>query len=321
MPTDFASGRNVAMGAVRVTEAAAIAASRLMGQGDDRKADESAVEAMSLALRELAINGTVRVGEEGNDCGLNIGDKVGNGDGPAVDIALMPLEGATIVAKGEANALSVIAMAEEGGFLDVPDVYMDKIAVGGGLPDGLIDLDKEPVENLEALAKAKNMDVEDIVVCILDRPRHGKLIEKIRAAGARIMLIADGDVSGAIATTWPESGIDIYLGIGGARQGILAAAALKGVGGQMQGRLVFRNEDDRRAAHKHGITNFDYKYTLSDMAKGDVTIAATGITNGAILAGVRRNHGVTVTHSLVMRSKTGTLRSIEAYHNFASQGS
>lgn len=319
MTKDMIAGRNVAMGAVRVTEASAIAASALLGRGDDRKADEAAVEAMHAALKELAVNGTIRVGEDNNATNqLIIGEKVGTGEGPAVDIAIMPLEGATIVAKGDANALSVIAMTQEGGFLNVPDIYMDKIAVGGCLPEGVIDLDREPEENLKALAEAKEVDVEDLVVCILDRPRHGKLIEKVRAAGARIQLIADGDLSGAMATTWPESGIDIYMGIGGARQGILAAAALKGVGGQMQARLVMRNPDDRKAAADHGITDFDFKYSVEDMAKGDVTVAATGVTSGAILAGVRRAHGVAVTHSLVLRSLTGTLRSIETYHNFAN---
>lgn len=319
MSKELLAGRNVAMGAVRVTEASAIAASALMGRGDDRKADEAAIDAMSAALQEMAINGTIRVGEENNSLGkLLIGDNVGNGEGPAVDVALMPLEGATTVAKGEANALSVIAMTQEGGFLDVPDIYMDKIAVGGCLPEGIVDLDNDPEENLKSLAAAKEVDVEDLVVCILDRPRHGKLIEKVRAAGARILLISDGDVSGAIATMWPESGIDIYMGIGGARQGVLAAAALKGIGGQMQARLVMRSPEDRKAAADHGITDFDFKYSVEDMAKGDVTVAATGVTSGAILAGVRRAHGVAVTHSLVLRSTTGTLRSIEAYHNFAN---
>jgi fructose-1,6-bisphosphatase II / sedoheptulose-1,7-bisphosphatase len=247
---------------------------------------------------------------------LFIGETVGTGQGPKIDIALDPLEGTTITAKGAANALAVLAMADHGGFLNAPDVYMDKIAVGGGLPDGVVDLDAEPAENLAKLARAKKMEVADLVVCILDRPRHAELIAKVRAAGARIMLIGDGDVSGLMATSDPETGIDIYMGSGVAPEGVLAAAALRCIGGQMQGRLLFRNDDERGRAHRLGITDLNRKYTMMDMAHGDVMFAATGVTNGSMLRGVRRFTGGASTHSVVMRSKTGTVRYVEAKHDF-----
>ncbi len=309
--------RNLALEAVRVTEAAALAASRLMGRGDEKAADQAAVDAMRKALNVLNIDGTVVIGEGERDQApmLFIGEKVGAG-GPKVDIALDPLEGTTITAKGTENALAVIAMAEAGNFLNAPDVYMDKIAIGGGLPDDLVSIDAEPKENLAALAKAKNTEIEDIVACILDRPRHTELIAKVREAGARIKLISDGDVSGVIATSMPGSGVDIYIGSGGAPEGVLAAAALRSIGGQMQGRLLFRNDDERQRARKWGITDFDRVYDLRDMAQGDVMFAATGVTDGSMLRGVRRfSHGAK-THSIVMRSKTGTVRLIEAQHNF-----
>jgi fructose-1,6-bisphosphatase II / sedoheptulose-1,7-bisphosphatase len=246
---------------------------------------------------------------------LYIGEKVGSG-GPKVDIALDPLEGTTITAKGGHNALAVVAMAEEGGFLNAPDVYMDKIAVGGGLPDNLVDLDAKPEENLKNLAKARKVEVADIVACILDRPRHAELIARVRSAGARIMLISDGDVSGVIATSQPESGVDIYIGSGGAPEGVLAAAALRCIGGQMQGRLLFRNDDERGRAKRCGIADFNRKYGLLDLAHGEVMFAATGVTDGAMLRGVRRGQRGGMTHSMVMRSKTGTVRLIEAHHNF-----
>src|SRR5262245_7120528 len=238
--------RNLALEVVRVTEAAALAASKLMGRGDEKAADQAAVDAMRRALNSLSIEGTVVIGEGERDEApmLFIGEEVGAG-GPKVDIALDPLEGTTITAKGGNNALAVVAMAQEGGFLNAPDTYMDKIAVGAGLPDGVVDLDAKPEQNLRELAKAKKVDVSDIVACILDRPRHAELIARVRAAGARIMLISDGDVSGVIATSRPDSGVDIYLGIGGAPEGVLAAAALRCIGGQMQGRLVFRNDDEK----------------------------------------------------------------------------
>ncbi|MAI98685.1 MAG: fructose-bisphosphatase class II [Nisaea sp.] len=310
--------RNLALEAVRVTEVAALAASRLMGRGDEKAADQAAVDAMRSALNVLAIDGTVVIGEGERDEApmLYIGEKVGLG-GPRIDIALDPLEGTTITAKGGANALAVMAMANEGGFLNAPDVYMDKIAIGGGLAPELVDIDNEPEENLRALAAAKNCDVADLVACILDRPRHADLIAAVRAAGARIQLISDGDVSGVIATSQPTSGVDIYFGSGGAPEGVLAAAALRAIGGQMQGRLIFRNDDERARGAKWGIEDLDRKYGLMDLAGGDVMFAATGVTNGSMLRGVRRFSGGAYTHSIIMRSKTGTVRTIEAHHDFS----
>jgi len=310
--------RNLALEAVRVTEAAALSASRLMGRGDEKAADQAAVDAMRQALNSLLIDGTVVIGEGERDEApmLFIGEKVGTGQGPKIDIALDPLEGTTITAKGGANALAVLAMADDGGFLNAPDVYMDKIAVGGGLPDGVVDLDQTPSENLRNLARAKKAEIADLVVCILDRPRHAELIAKVREAGARIMLIGDGDVSGVIATSDPETGIDIYMGSGGAPEGVLAASALRCIGGQMQGRLLFRNDDERGRAQRLGISDFNRKYDLLDMAHGDVMFAATGVTNGSMLKGVRRFPGGAFTHSVVMRSKTGTVRRVEADHDF-----
>ncbi len=316
--TAISLDRNLAMEVVRVTEAAALAASRLMGRGDEKAADQAAVDHMRRALNSLAIEGTVVIGEGERDEApmLFIGEKVGQG-GIKVDIALDPLEGTTITAKGGPNALAVIAMAEQGGFLNAPDVYMDKIAVGGGLPADLVDLDATPEANLKALAKAKGLDVSDIVACILDRPRHAELIAKVREAGARIMLISDGDVSGVIATSRPESGVDIYMGSGGAPEGVLAAAALRCIGGQIQGRLLFRNDDERGRAKRLGITDLNRKYSMLDLAKGDVMFAATGVTDGTMLKGVRRFQNGASTHSIIMRSKTGTVRTIEATHNYA----
>lgn len=309
--------RNLALEAVRVTEAAALAASRLMGRGDEKAADQAAVNAMRRALNGLAIAGTVMIGEGERDEApmLYIGEEVGSG-GPKIDIALDPLEGTTITAKGGQNALAVIAMAQSGGFLNAPDTYMDKIAVGGGLPDDLVDLDAEPADNLAKLARARKLAVSDLVVCILDRPRHNELIAKVREAGARIMLIGDGDVSGVIATSRPDSGVDIYMGIGGAPEGVLAAAALRCIGGQFQGRLVFRNDEERARGQRWGITDFDRKYSLHELAGGDVMFAATGVTDGSMLKGVRRFRGGASTQSMIMRSKSGTVRIIDAQHNF-----
>ncbi len=310
--------RNLALEAVRVTEAAALAASRLMGRGDEKAADQAAVNAMRHALNSLAISGTVRIGEGERDEApmLYIGEEVGSG-GPKIDIALDPLEGTTITAKGGQNALAVIAMAQSGGFLNAPDTYMDKIAVGGGLPGDLVDLDAEPADNLANLARAKKVAVSDLVACILDRPRHNEAIAKVREAGARIMLIGDGDVSGVIATSRPDSGVDIYMGIGGAPEGVLAAAALRCIGGQFQGRLVFRNDEERARGQRWGITDFDRKYSLHELAGGDVMFAATGVTDGSMLKGVRRFRGGASTQSMIMRSKSGTVRIIDAQHNFA----
>jgi fructose-1,6-bisphosphatase II / sedoheptulose-1,7-bisphosphatase len=311
--------RNLALEVVRVTEAAALSASRLMGRGDEKAADQAAVDAMRRALNSLAIEGVVVIGEGERDEApmLYIGEKVGLGGGPRVDIALDPLEGTTLTAKGGPNALAVIAMAEAGGFLNAPDVYMDKLAVGGGLPDHLVDIDASPAENLKALAKATRREVSDLVVCILDRPRHVEQVRKVREAGARIMLISDGDVSGVIATALPESGVDMYMGSGGAPEGVLAAAALRCIGGQFQGRLLFRNDDERGRARRLGIVDLDRKYDLLELAKGDVMFAATGVTDGSLLRGVRRFAGGASTHSIIMRSKTGTVRKIEATHNLA----
>jgi fructose-1,6-bisphosphatase II / sedoheptulose-1,7-bisphosphatase len=317
MADNQAMDRNLALEAVRVTEAAALSASRLMGRGDEKAADQAAVDAMRKALNSLAIEGTVVIGEGERDEApmLYIGEKVGTGQGPRIDIALDPLEGTTITAKGGANALAVIAMAEAGGFLNAPDVYMDKIGIGSGLGE-VVDLDETPAVNLKNLAKARGADVSDLVVCILDRPRHSELIAKVREAGARIMLISDGDVSGIIATSRPESGVDLYMGSGGAPEGVLAAAALRCIGGFMQGRLVFRNDDERGRAQRCGITDFNRKYNLLDLAKGNVMFAATGVTSGTMLQGVRRFAGGAITHSMVMRSKTGTVRFVESHHNF-----
>ncbi len=317
MAETFSVDRNLALDAVRVTEAAALAASRLMGRGDEKAADEAAVDAMRRALNYLPIDGTVVIGEGERDEApmLYIGEKVGTG-GPKIDIALDPLEGTTITAKGGQNALAVVAMAEDGGFLFAPDVYMEKIAVGGGLPDGIVDLDAEPEENLRNLAKAKDEEIDDLVVCILDRPRHAELIAKVRDSGARIMLIGDGDVSGVIATSQPTSGVDIYMGSGGAPEGVLAAAALRCIGGQFQGRLLFRNDDERERARRCGIEDLNRKYGLTELARGNVMFAATGVTDGTMLRGVRRYGSGATTQSMVMRSKTGTVRIIEAQHNF-----
>ncbi|MAF96825.1 MAG: fructose-bisphosphatase class II [Rhodospirillaceae bacterium] len=318
MAKDIVSDRNLALESVRVTESAALAAYNFMGGGDEKAADQAAVNAMHKTLNRLALNGTVRIGEgaEGEAEKLYVGETLGSGDGPKVDIALVALEGTTIVARGGPNALTVIAMAEDGGFLTVPNIYMEKIAVGPGLADGVVDLDNEPADNLAALADAKGAKVTDLVACMLDRPRHAELIAKIRETGARIRLIQDGDVSGVIAATQPEAGVDIFMGIGGAPQGVLAAAALRGVGGQMQGRLVFRNNDQRLEAQAVGIENLERKYATEDMASGNVTFAATGVTYSDMLEGVRHVPGGAVTHSMVLRSMTGTLRFIEGHHDF-----
>ena len=318
MAKDVVSDRNLALESVRVTESAALAAYNFMGGGDEKAVDQAAVSAMHRTLNLLALDGTVRIGEgaEGEAEKLYVGETLGTGDGPKVDIALVALEGTTIVARGGPNALAVIAMAEDGGFLTVPNIYMDKIAVGPGLPDGIVDLDNEPADNLAALADAKGTKVTDLVVCMLDRPRHAELIAKIRETGARIRLIQDGDVSGVIAATQPEAGVDIFLGIGGAPQGVLAAAALRGVGGQMQGRLVFRNNDQRTEAQRLGIEDLERKYATEDMASGNVTFAATGVTYSDMLESVRHVPGGAITHSMVLRSTTGTLRFIEGHHDF-----
>ena len=297
---------------VRVTEAAAVAAASLIGRGDEKAADAAAVEAMREALNKLYMDGTVVIGEGERDEApmLYIGEKVGSaiGKGPKIDIALDPLEGTTITAKAGPNALAVLAIAEEGCLLNAPDVYMDKIAVGPGYPKDLIDLDKTPTENVKALAKAKGVKPREIIACVLDRPRHEKLIKELRKLGCGIVLIDDGDVAGVIATTNPETNIDIYIGQGGAPEGVLAAAALRCVGGQFKGRLVFRNDDERARAAKWGVTDLDKQYDLKELAKGDCIFAATGVTDGSLLGGVKRVGGKLITHSVVMRASSGTVR-------------
>jgi fructose-1,6-bisphosphatase II / sedoheptulose-1,7-bisphosphatase len=315
--------RNLALELVRVTEAAALAASRWVGRGDKNAADGAAVEAMRAAFDTVAIQGTVVIGEGEMDEApmLYIGEKVGlyakTGGGPEADIAVDPLEGTSITAKGGPNAMAVVALAGRGGFLHAPDVYMDKIAVGPGLPDGIVDLDREPGENLRSLARARDCDVSDLTVCTLDRDRHKEIIKACRAAGARLMLIPDGDVSGLVAVSQPEAGVDLYLGWGGAPEGVLAAAALRCIGGQMQGRLIFENDEQIERARAMGITDPGRKYTLADMARGEVMFAATGVTTGPMMRGVRRTAHGAYTHSIVMRSKSGTVRYIEGHHNFA----
>ncbi|KTF68052.1 class II fructose-bisphosphatase [Sphingomonas sp. HT-1] len=303
---------------VRVTEAAAIAASSLIGRGDEKAADAAAVEAMREALNQLYMDGTVVIGEGERDEApmLYIGEKVGSaiGKGPKIDIALDPLEGTTITAKAGPNALAVLAVAEEGNLLNAPDVYMDKIAVGPGYPQGVIDLNKTPTENVHAIAAAKGVKPSEIIACVLDRTRHEKLIAELRSIGCGIMLIPDGDVAGVIATTDPTTTIDVYMGQGGAPEGVLACAALRCVGGQFQGRLVFRNDDERARAAKWGIEDLDKVYSLEELAKGDCIFAATGVTDGSLLAGVKRVRGKMTTESVVMRASSGTVRWVKGEH-------
>ncbi len=309
--------RNFTLEAVRVTEAAAIAAARLVGQGDEKAADQAAVDAMRTALNGIAMAGKVVIGEGERDEApmLYIGEEVGAGDGPDVDIALDPLEGTTICAKNLPNSLAVIAIAEKGSLLYAPDVYMDKIAVGPGYPAGIVDIDAPAIENIENLAKAKGVPVSEITACILDRPRHARLIEAVRATGAAIRLIGDGDVAGVIHTTDPdETGIDIYLGTGGAPEGVLAAAALRCIGGQMQGRLQLNTEDKVARAAKMGIGDPNKVYRMDEMARGDVLFAATGVTDGNMLSGVKFGRDSIQTHTIVMRSSSGTVREIKARH-------
>ena len=311
--------RVLVMEMVRVTEAAAIAASTLIGRGDEKAADAAAVEAMRAALNELPMDGTVVIGEGERDEApmLYIGEKVGSaiGTGPKIDIALDPLEGTTITAKAGPNALAVLAVAEHGNLLNAPDVYMDKLAVGPGYPDGVIDLTKSEAENVAAVAAAKGVKPAELIICVLDRPRHEKLIAELRAIGCGIMLIPDGDVAGVIATTNPETTIDMYMGSGGAPEGVLAAAALRCVGGQFKGRLLFRNDDEKARARKWGITDLDYVYDLNELAKGDCIFAATGVTDGSLLDGVKRlRGGVMTTHTVVMRASSGTVRWVKGEH-------
>ena len=304
---------------VRVTEAAAVAASKLIGRGDEKAADAAAVEAMRKAFDTLYMDGTVVIGEGERDEApmLFIGEKVGGapGKGPKIDIALDPLEGTTITAKAGPNSLAVLAAAAEGCLLNAPDVYMDKIAVGPGYPDGIIDLAKTPTENVTAVAEAKGVKPSDIIVCVLDRPRHSDLIAELRGLGCGVVLIGDGDVAGVIAVTDEDTTIDMYMGQGGAPEGVLAAAALRCVGGQFNGRLVFRNDDEKARARKWGIEDLDRIYTRDDLVRGDCIFAATGVTSGSLLEGVKyRRNGTMTTESVVMRASSGTVRWIKGEH-------
>ena len=302
---------------VRVTEHAAVAAARLRGRGDEMAADRAAVEAMRRELNRLQIHGTVVIGEGERDEApmLFIGEDVGNKRGARVDIAVDPLEGTTIAAKNLPNAIAVVAIAEAGSLLNAPDVYMDKIAIGPGYPAGLVDLDRSPTENVKAIAAAKGVPLSEVTACVLDRPRHAKLIEEIRATGAAIRMIGDGDVAGIIDVTEPErTGVDIYFGIGGAPEGVLAAAALRCTGGQMQGRLIISSDEQRDRARRMGVADIHRKYDLTDMARGEVLFAATGVTDGDLLSGVRFGRRAITTHTVVMRSSSGTVRWITADH-------
>ncbi|HMM13478.1 MAG TPA: class II fructose-bisphosphatase [Parvibaculum sp.] len=308
--------RMLTLEVTRVTERAAVLSSLLAGRGDEKAADQAAVDAMRKELNRLDIDGTIVIGEGERDEApmLYIGEKVGTGNGPKVDIALDPLEGTTLCAKSMPNSLAVLAMAEGGSLLHAPDTYMDKIAIGGGYPDNLVDLDAPPAENIRELAKAKKVDVSQITACILDRPRHAELIAAVRATGARVTLITDGDIAGVINTTDPATHIDIYMGIGGAPEGVLAAAALRCIGGQMQGRLVTSSEEQKARAAKMGIKDFNKKFSMEEMASGDVIFAATGVTDGSMLEGIRYVRGGITTHSVVMRSSSGTVRWVKAFH-------
>jgi fructose-1,6-bisphosphatase II / sedoheptulose-1,7-bisphosphatase len=305
---------------VRVTEAAAVAASKQVGRGDERAADQAAVEAMRTALNELDLDGTIVIGEGERDEApmLYIGEKVGarrdDPTAPRIDIALDPLEGTTITAKAGANALAVLAVAEEGCLLNAPDVYMEKLAIGPGYPEDVIDLARSPSDNIRSIARAKGVDPSEIIVCVLDRPRHAALISELRALGCGINLIPDGDVAGVIAVTNPDTTIDVYMGQGGAPEGVLAAAALRCVGGQFQGRLVFRNDDERARAAKWGVTDLNRIYRLEELAQGDVIFAATGVTDGTLLDGVKRRKNAITTESVVMRASTGTVRWVRGEH-------
>ncbi len=304
---------------VRVTEVAAIAAQKLAGLGDEKAADQAAVDAMRTAFNSVDFKGRIVIveGERDEAPMLYIGEEVGTGNGPEIDIALDPLEGTTLTAKNMANALAVLAIAPRGGLLHAPDTYMDKIAIGPGYEKGVIDLDATPAENIKSMAKAAGRPVESMTVCVLDRPRHADIIESIRSVGARISLISDGDVAGVINTTNPDTGIDLYIGQGGAPEGVLAAAALKCVGGQMQGRLFFRNDDERARAKRVGVTDLDRKYDLDELASGETVFCATGVTKGGLVDGVVVRPGVITTDTLVMSSADGMVRKIQSRYRTA----
>ncbi|WP_386682978.1 class II fructose-bisphosphatase [Loktanella sp. R86503] len=307
---DF-NDRSLSLGLARVSEAAAIACAPLIGRGDEKAADQAAVDAMRTQLNKLDIAGVVVIGEGERDEApmLFIGEEVGTGNGPGVDIALDPLEGTTLTAKDMPNALAVIAMGPRGSMLHAPDVYMDKLAIGPGFAPGVVTLDMSPADRVKALAEAKGCTSRDITVCVLERPRHEDMIAEIRATGAAIRLITDGDVAGVMhCADAARTGIDMYMGSGGAPEGVLAAAALKCMGGQIFGRLMFRNDDERRRASKAGITDFDRVYTRDDMVTGDVIFAATGVTDGSLLPGIKREPGFVTAETMLMRSKTGSVR-------------
>ncbi|RFU12330.1 class II fructose-bisphosphatase [Rhodobacteraceae bacterium W635] len=309
-PTDF-NDRMLSLGLARVSEAAAIACADLIGRGDEKAADQAAVNAMRDQLDKLDISGVVVIGEGERDEApmLFIGEEVGNGTGPAVDIALDPLEGTTLTAKDMPNALTVIAMGPRGSMLHAPDVYMDKLAIGPGYPEGIVTLDMDPATRVSALASAKGCLPSDITVCILERPRHQQMIDDVRGTGAAIRLITDGDVAGVMHCAEPDvTGIDMYMGSGGAPEGVLAAAALKCMGGQIYGRLTFRNDDERARAAKAGITELDKVYARDEMVTQDVIFSATGVTDGSLVDGIKREVGWLTTDTLLMRSKTGSVR-------------
>ncbi|MFP4328342.1 MAG: class II fructose-bisphosphatase [Paracoccaceae bacterium] len=309
-PTDF-NDRMLSLGLARVAEQAAIASARLVGRGDEKAADQAAVNAMRDQLNLLDIAGVVVIGEGERDEApmLYIGEEVGTGNGPGVDIALDPLEGTTLTAKDMPNALTVIAMGPRGSMLHAPDVYMEKLAIGPGYPEGIVDLDMPPATRVSALATAKGCAPSDITVCVLERPRHEALIAEVRSTGAAIRLITDGDVAGVMHCAEAEvTGIDMYMGTGGAPEGVLAAAALKCMGGQIQGRLLFRNDDEKGRATKAGITDLNRVYSRDEMVTQDVIFAATGVTGGSLLPGIRREPGWLTTETLLMRSKTGSVR-------------
>ena len=308
-----------ASGIVAATEKAAIASSMLIGLGDEKAADQKAVDAMRTALNQIDFKGRIVIGEGERDEApmLYIGEEVGTGRNHEVDIALDPLEGTTITAKGMPNSLSVIAAAQRGGLLYAPDTYMNKIAVGGDLPDGIIDLDATTKENIQNIADAKKVPINEVTACVLERSRHDSIIEDIRSIGAKIVLIPDGDVAGIIITTQEHSSVDIYMGVGGAPEGVLAAAALQCIGGQMQTRLVINNEDEKIRAEKIGIKDLNKKYSLDELAHGDIIFSATGVTEGTMVRGVRTNQNKYVTHSLVLRTGESSSQYIETYHDIS----
>ena len=308
-----------ASGIVAATEKAAIASSMLIGLGDEKAADQKAVDAMRTALNQIDFKGRIVIGEGERDEApmLYIGEEVGTGRNHEVDIALDPLEGTTITAKGMPNSLSVIAAAQRGGLLYAPDTYMNKIAVGGNLPDDIIDLDATTKENIQSIADAKKVPINEVTACVLERTRHDSIIEDLRSIGAKIVLIPDGDVAGIIMTTQEHSSVDIYMGVGGAPEGVLAAAALQCIGGQMQTRLVINNEDEKIRAEKIGIKDLNKKYSLDELAHGDIIFSATGVTEGTMVRGVRSNQNKYITHSLVLRTGESSSQYIETYHDIS----